>query len=83
MTQVHLESVSMGKGFVHWRVNLPPFKRRPRTLQKQYASLEEACSAVKGHYLREEVEPATADLIEKQDPEGTWGSARVGQPTKS
>ena len=76
MNEIRLESVSMGKGFVRWRVVTPRLRKRPRDLEKDYEDLTSACVAVKALFLEQEVDPDTVALVEERDPEGTWGSAR-------
>ena len=69
---VTLESVSMGKGLVHWRVNLPSLKKRPRTLEREYSRVEDACAAIKKHFTKDEVNAETTDLVERYDSKGEW-----------
>ena len=76
LAEVKIESVSIGKGFVQWRVILPALQRRPRTLKREYAQLQDACTAVKKNFAREEVTTETATLVEEHDPHTSWGSAR-------
>ena len=73
LSGVTVESVSLGKGLVRWRVVLPPMRRRPRGLEKNYETRTEACEAVKKFFLEEEVDPQTATTIGEG---GEWGSAR-------
>lgn len=74
MEGIALVSVSMGKGIVHWRVDYPHLARRNRHLQKEYADLDEACTELKRHLSRDQVEAKTAQLVEERAPEGEWGS---------
>ena len=76
MSGVRMESVSLGKGFVRWRVVMPPMSRRPRGLEKDYETRTGACEAVKKFFLEEEVEPQTATSVAEHAPGGKWGSAR-------
>ena len=76
MNEIRLESVSIGKGFVRWRVVTPRLQKRPRDLEKDYEDLTSACEVVKALFLEHEVDPDTVALVEERDPEGTWGSAR-------
>ncbi len=76
MNEIRLESVSIGKGFVRWRVVTPRLKKRPRDLEEDYEDLTSACEVVKALFLEQEVDPDTVALVEERDPDGTWGSAR-------
>lgn len=77
MSGVRLESVSLGKGFVNWRVVLPPMSRRPRGLEKEYESRVDACQAVKKYFLEDEVDPETVAAITEHAPGGQWGEAKA------
>ena len=77
MHGARIESVSMGKGEVRYKVVMPPLKKRPRALDEDYADLTSACVAVKRFFLRDEVDPDTATQAEERDPTGAWGSDRA------
>ena len=72
--RIELQSVSMGKGIVHWRVVYPHLSRRNRHLQKEYRELDEACQCLKRYLHRDDVDPRTAALVDERITEGTWGS---------
>ena len=46
MNEIRLESVSIGKGFVRWRVVTPHLRKRPRDLEEDYEDLTSACEVV-------------------------------------
>ncbi len=73
---IRIESVSLGKGYVAWRIQYPPLVRRRRELKAEYPKLAEACEAVQRWCRRDECDPQTAALVEKNAPEGEWASGR-------
>ena len=75
-TGVYLETVSLGKGYVSFRVQVPPMAKRNPHLKKEYDDLDEACRDLKRFLGRDEVDPETVLVVEKQCPEGHWGSER-------
>ncbi|MFQ5655681.1 MAG: hypothetical protein ACE5GW_13250 [Planctomycetota bacterium] len=75
---IRLESVSMGKGIVRWRVQFPPLARRDRNIRREYGDLMEAIGDVKRFCERAQVAEGTARLIEEKLPDGKWGSDRAG-----
>jgi hypothetical protein len=74
MNAIQLQSVSMGKGIVHWRVVHPSLSRRNRNLKKQYADLDEACADLKRFLIADEVEARTRAMVEERAPAGEWGT---------
>lgn len=74
MSGIRLESVSIGKGTVTWRVVYPHLARKNRNLEREYGELGEACVALKRFLDRDELDPKTAALVEEHAPEGAWGS---------
>lgn len=81
MNGIQLRSVSMGKGFVHWEVVYPHLARKNRNLRREYGELDEACVELKRYLRRDQVDPATAKLVEERAPEGAWGE-RAEAPAK-
>ena len=71
---IRIESVSLGKGYVSYRVHFPPLSRRNRAVQKEYPRLARACEAIKRHCRREDCEPETIALVERHVPDGEWSS---------
>ena len=69
---IRLESVSLGKGLVSWRVNYPPLARRNRAVQPEYERLEDACAALIEHCAREDCDPETIERVERNCPGRTW-----------
>jgi len=74
MNGIQLRSVSIGKGIVHWQVVYPHMARRNRHLRREYDDLDEACAELKRYLRRDQVEAATAKLVEEHAPEGAWGA---------
>ncbi len=74
MNGIHLQSVSIGKGIVHWGVVYPHLARRNRNLQKEYRELDQACADLKRFLKKDQVEPKTRALIEEHAPAGEWGA---------
>lgn len=76
---IALEPVSMGKGFVQWRVVYPTLVKKNRQLAARYDRLEDACAALGQYCRREELDPYTVEQIEAQlreagRPAPTWGA---------
>ena len=72
--EIRLESYSMGKGYVKWRVCYPPMAKKIRGLATEFESLAEAAEALKAHCTREQLDPATAALVEHQLPSAPWNA---------
>ena len=82
MNTIQLQSVSMGKGIVHWRVVYPSLAKRNRNLKKEYRELDEACADLKRFLKAEQVEPKTRAMVEERAPAIEWG-AEAGEPAAS
>lgn len=74
---IALEPVSMGKGFVQWRIVYPPLVKKNRRLQSMYDSYDAACTAIKQHCERSAVDPTIAEQVEAQCPDLAWGSGEA------
>ncbi len=82
MNGIHLQSVPIGKGIVHWRVVYPHLARRNRHLQREYRELDQACADLKRFLQSNQVEPKTRAMVEEHAPEGEWGAeANAGSAT--
>lgn len=66
MDKIRLESYSMGKGYVKWRVVYPPMAKKIRGLAAEFESLASAAEALQKHCTREQLDSETAALIEAQ-----------------
>jgi hypothetical protein len=73
MDSIRLESTSMGKGIVHWRVVYPHLAKKHRELQREYADLDAACADLKRCLRRDQVDAKTAALVDERAPAGEWG----------
>jgi hypothetical protein len=51
----------------------PHLARKNRNLQAEYAELDEACAELKRYLRRDQVDSATAALVESRAPAGAWG----------
>ncbi len=71
---VYIERVSLGKGYVSWKVRFPPLARHHPGVKKEYGDLDEACRDVKRHLGEEDVDRETVKLIEERCPGLAWGS---------
>ncbi len=71
---VSIETVSIGKGIVNWRVHFPPLAKRHPRVEEEYDDLQEACCDIKRYLEREQVDPETVTLVEQRCPELKWGS---------
>ncbi len=74
MSGIQLQSVSIGKGTVTWRVVYPHLARKNRNLKREYVEVDEACVDLKRFLHRDDLDAGTAALVEKNVPEGAWGS---------
>jgi len=73
MNGIQLRSVSIGKGIVHWRVEYPTMAKKNRNLRREYENLDEACAEMKRFLRKDQLDPATAKIVEDRAPEGAWG----------
>ena len=73
---VYLETVSLGKGLVNWKVHFPTLGKTRKSIEKEYDDLVQACRDLKRFLNKDEVDPETAGLIEQQCPDGEWGIDR-------
>ncbi|MEM7261229.1 MAG: hypothetical protein AAF488_04505 [Planctomycetota bacterium] len=73
-TGIHLEPVSLGKGFIDWQVVYPSMAKKVPGLQKSYDDVAEACSALKRHLREDQVDDETRKLIEQHASGDSWGS---------
>lgn len=75
---IALEPVSMGKGFIQWRVVYPSLVKKNRHLQAKYDSFDDACKALVSFCRREELDTYTADQVEtncrETGVEASWGA---------
>ena len=73
---VYIETVSIGKGFVKWNVHFPTLAIHSPQIKRQYEDLQEVCKDVKQFLQKEEVDPETVELVERECPDVPWGSGR-------
>ncbi|MFN0060645.1 MAG: hypothetical protein ACKVX7_19495 [Planctomycetota bacterium] len=78
VNKIRLESYSMGKGYVKWRVVYPPMAKKIRGLAAEFDSLALAADALKKFCPREQLDAETAALIEAQP--ATNAASRTAKP---
>ncbi|HCW44720.1 MAG TPA: hypothetical protein DGU45_05340 [Planctomycetes bacterium] len=69
-----IQSVSLGKGKVAWKVDFPPVGLKNSKLTGQWESLEEALVALKSSASKAQVDPKTVALADEKCPDTPWGS---------
>ncbi len=74
--RVYIETVSLGKGLVNWKVHFPPMAKRHPQVKKEYGDLQEVCRDVKRHLEREQVDPETVALVEQHCTDLEWGGGQ-------
>ena len=73
---VYIETVSLGKGYVNWKVHFPTLAKRLPGVKSEYDDLIAACKDVKRFLRREEVDPETVTQVEQHYADGKWGADR-------
>ncbi|NCF55073.1 MAG: hypothetical protein GWP41_02250 [Planctomycetia bacterium] len=69
-----IQSVSLGKGKVAWKVDFPPVGPKNSKLTGHWESLEEALVALKSSASKAQVDPNTVALADEKCPDTPWGS---------
>lgn len=71
---IGIQSVSLGKGLVSWKVAFPPLSRKNQRLTGNYESLDELLSDLKKYSSEEQLAPEVRKLMSERDVSGDWGS---------